>query len=144
MSVGYDAPVDPLDPDRPQAAIGWAQLLEEHRSAGHPYLEVLRSRSLSVGLYALSAGSIDAQSPHTEDEVYLVVAGASLFTAGDETREVRAGDVLFVAAGVPHRFHDISDDLRILVVFAPPEGTLGSGDGAPAAPPAPRAAPGAR
>jgi mannose-6-phosphate isomerase-like protein (cupin superfamily) len=116
--------VDPLDVHRPQAAVSLAHLLEEHRRSGRPYLEFLRSRSLSAGLYVLPAGATDEQSPHTEDEVYLVVAGASLFTAGEETREVRAGDVLYVAAGVAHRFHDISDDLRVLVVFAPPEGTL--------------------
>lgn len=51
------------------------------------------------------------------------MAGGALFTAGNETREVRAGDVIFVAAGVPHRFHDISEELRIVVVFAPAEGT---------------------
>jgi mannose-6-phosphate isomerase-like protein (cupin superfamily) len=83
--------------------------------------EFLRSGSLSAGLYVLPAGAVDGQSPHTEDEVYLMVAGGALFTAGQETREVRAGDVLFVTAGTPHRFHDISEELRIIVVFAPPE-----------------------
>jgi mannose-6-phosphate isomerase-like protein (cupin superfamily) len=111
------------DRDRQQAAFGWATLLRQHREAGRPWLELLRSSSLSAGLYVLPAGAVDEQEPHGEDEVYVVVAGASRFTAGEVTREVRAGDVLFVAAGVPHRFHDISDELRIIVVFAPPEGT---------------------
>lgn len=124
MSAGYDAPVDLPDGQRAQAAISLAHLLEERRRAGRPYLEFLRSPSLSAGLYVLPAGAMDEQSPHSEDEVYLVVAGASLFTAGEETREVRAGDVLYVAAGVAHHFHDISDELRVLVVFAPAEGTL--------------------
>ena len=110
--------------DRSQAAFSWAHLLAEQRAAGQPYMEFLRSRSLSAGLYFLAAGSTDEQAPHAEDEIYLVIAGGSLFTAGEETREVRAGDVLYVGAGVPHRFHDISEDLRIVVVFAPPEGTL--------------------
>ena len=64
------------------------------------------------------------QRPHAEDEVYIVAAGGALFTADDLTREIRAGDVLFVAAGVAHRFHDISEELRLIVVFAPPEGSL--------------------
>jgi hypothetical protein len=29
--------------------------------------------------------------------------------------------VIFVAAGVPHRFHDITQDLDLIVVIAPPE-----------------------
>lgn len=90
---------------------------------GRPYHEFLREASLSVGLYVLPAGGTDGQSPHTEDEVYVVLAGMGRFTAGDDTRDVRPDDTLFVAAGVPHRFHDITVDLRLIVMFAPPEGT---------------------
>jgi len=123
--------MDELDLERPQAAFSWAGLLEMHREGGRPYLEFLRRGSMSCGLYVLPAGATDEQRPHTEDEVYVVTAGGSLFTAGDETREVRAGDVLFVAAGVPHRFHDISEELRIVVIFAPPDGSLGDRATAP-------------
>jgi mannose-6-phosphate isomerase-like protein (cupin superfamily) len=105
-----------------QAAFSWSGLLERHRASGRAYLEVIRTDSLSTGLYVLPAGAVDAQTPHTEDEVYIVMAGGSLFTAGAETREVRAGDILYVPAGVAHRFHDISEELRAIVVFAPPEG----------------------
>jgi mannose-6-phosphate isomerase-like protein (cupin superfamily) len=120
--------MDDLDHDRPQAGFTWPAVIDLHRAAGRPYLEIIRSRSLSSGLYVLPVGAVDAQEPHAEDEVYVVVAGGSLFTAGQETREVRAGDILFVAAGLPHRFHDISEELRIVVIFAPPEG---SGEAAP-------------
>jgi quercetin dioxygenase-like cupin family protein len=114
--------------DDPAASAGftWPALLEAQQVGGRPYLEFLRRPSLSVGLYVLPAGGVDTQQPHTEDEVYVVAAGGALFTAGDQTREVRAGDVLFVAAGVAHRFHDISEELRLIVVFAPPEGSLAS------------------
>jgi mannose-6-phosphate isomerase-like protein (cupin superfamily) len=105
------------------AGFTWTALLEAQRTAGRPYLEFLRSRSLSAGLYVLPAGAVDEQAPHGEDEVYVVAAGGSLFTAGSETREIRAGDVLFVAAGLPHRFHDITEALRLIVVFAPAEGS---------------------
>ena len=93
-----------------------------HESAA--YLEFLREQSMSVGLYVLPAGGVDGQSPHTEDEVYVVLAGHGRFTAADETREVEPTDTIFVAAGVEHRFHDITDELRLIVVFAPPEGSL--------------------
>ena len=82
---------------------------------------------MSIGLYVLPAGATDGQSPHTEDEAYVVLAGRSRFTAGEETRDVAAGDTIFVPAGVPHRFHDITDELRLVVVFAPPEGSLAAG-----------------
>jgi mannose-6-phosphate isomerase-like protein (cupin superfamily) len=96
--------------------------LESLRLAGsRAYLEFLREPSMSAGLYTLPGGGTDGQSPHNEDEVYIVMAGRSRFTAGDETRDVGPGDVIFVAAHVSHRFHDITEELRVIVVFAPPE-----------------------
>ncbi|MEO5964249.1 MAG: cupin domain-containing protein [Candidatus Limnocylindrales bacterium] len=98
-------------------------LLERQAESGGPYLEFLRAPDLSAGLYALAAGAVDGQSPHTEDEVYVVLAGCGRFSAGDDTRDVGPGDTIFVAAGVPHRFHDITDELRLVVVFGPAEGS---------------------
>jgi quercetin dioxygenase-like cupin family protein len=86
-----------------------------------PYLEFLRVPSMSAGLYVLPAGSTDQQRPHHEDEMYCVVRGKSRFRAGEEDREVSAGAVLFVAAEVEHRFYDISEELAVLVFFAPAE-----------------------
>jgi mannose-6-phosphate isomerase-like protein (cupin superfamily) len=97
--------------------------LVERHAAGRPYLEFLRVPDLSLGLYVLEAGSVDGQSPHTEDEAYVVLEGRSSFTAGDETRDVGPGDTIFVAAGVPHRFHDIAERLRLIVMFGPAEGS---------------------
>ena len=124
----YDARMTPSTPG-PHAGILVDGAARAARAAARPYLEFLRSGTLSAGLYVLSAGSRRRAAAPREDEVYVVVAGGSLFTAGAETREVRAGDVLFVAAGVPHRFHDISEELRAIVVFAPPEGHARWGTG---------------
>lgn len=87
------------------------------------WAEFLRVPALSAGLYCLPAGGDDPQQPHTEDEIYYVIRGRARFRAGSEEREVAAGTVLFVPARVEHRFHSISDDLVLLVVFAPAEGT---------------------
>ncbi len=103
------------------SSFGLAELLRRQSGSGRPYLEFLREASMSLGLYVLPAGAVDGQSPHAEDEVYVVLAGNGRFTAAEETRDVTAGDVLFVPAGVPHRFHDIEDELRLIVAFAPPE-----------------------
>jgi mannose-6-phosphate isomerase-like protein (cupin superfamily) len=103
------------------------ELVAAGAAAGAAYHEFLRRPSMSLGLYVLPAGGVDGQSPHTEDEVYVVVAGRSAFTAGLETRGVGPGDTIFVPAGVPHRFHDITEELRLIVVFAPPEGSLAEG-----------------
>ncbi|MCP9958185.1 MULTISPECIES: cupin domain-containing protein [Streptomyces] len=96
--------------------------LEAERVANDgAYLQFLRERNMSVGLYALDAGQPDPQQPHKEDEVYLVVSGRGSITVGTETTQVGRGSVVYVPAGVPHRFHHITEDLRVLVVFSPPE-----------------------
>ena len=84
------------------------------------YREQLREATMSLGTYSIPAGGTDDQQPHREDEVYFVVRGRGAFTGGSETVAVEAGTTLFVAAEEPHRFHDISEDLTILVVFSPP------------------------
>jgi mannose-6-phosphate isomerase-like protein (cupin superfamily) len=89
------------------------------------YREFLRVPDLSAGLYVLEPGGTDPQSPHTEDELYYVVRGSGSITVGDETRTVAAGSLVFVAATVPHRFHDVTERLQILVVFGPAEATRG-------------------
>jgi quercetin dioxygenase-like cupin family protein len=91
------------------------------RESGKRYQEFLRVASMSAGLYALAAGSEDPQSPHSEDELYYVARGKAKFRAGADERAVGPGSLLFVAAGVAHRFYDITEDLQILVFFAPAE-----------------------
>jgi mannose-6-phosphate isomerase-like protein (cupin superfamily) len=97
--------------------------LGRQQAAGAPWIELHRVSDLSCGLYVLAPGAVDGQQPHTEDEVYVVLAGRSRFTAGDETRDCGPGDVIFVPALVPHRFHDITEELRMVVVFGPAEGS---------------------
>ena len=91
------------------------------REAGRLYQEFLRVPDLSAGLYVLDAGATDPQQPHREDELYYVVSGAATITVGDEQRPVSAGSLVFVAAGVAHRFHDITERLELLVLFGPAE-----------------------
>jgi mannose-6-phosphate isomerase-like protein (cupin superfamily) len=73
---------------------------------------------------SLKAGTVDGQKPHTEDEVYFVLSGLAQFGAGAEKHAVGPGSLLFVERLVDHRFYDVTEDLTILVVFAPPEGSL--------------------
>jgi mannose-6-phosphate isomerase-like protein (cupin superfamily) len=87
---------------------------------GHGYLDFLASTKLSVGLAVWPAGSTDRQQPHHEDEVYYVIGGRGSIRVAEEDRTVQTGSLVFVAAGVEHRFHDITEELRVLVFWAPP------------------------
>ena len=104
-----------------------AALEAQRAGSRRPYLEFLRVPALSVGLYTLEAGAVDGQQPHTEDEVYTVMRGRARITVGDAVRDVGPGSVVYVAATVPHRFHDITERLEVLVVFAPAEYSLAAG-----------------
>ena len=93
----------------------------ERAQAGKLYQEFLRVPALSAGIYVLPAGGSDPQKPHKEDEVYYVVRGHAMMRVGSEERVVKSGSVIFVAAQVEHRFFDISEELEVLVFFAPAE-----------------------
>lgn len=96
-------------------------------ATGATYVEQLRTADLSVGTYSLAAGAEDRQSPHTEDEVYVVTSGRAKFTSGGVTIDVGPGSVFFVPALESHRFHDIAEDLAVLVFFGPAERTRAAG-----------------
>ena len=61
----------------------------------------------------------DPQTPHAEDEIYHVLGGRGRIEMDGADHPVGPGDTVFVAAGVEHRFHSITEDLTLLVVFAP-------------------------
>lgn len=101
-------------------------LSAEFQKSNRAWFEFLRVRSLSMGLYRLQAGQTDQQKPHTEDEVYLVLNGKAWFQAGEQRQAVVRGTLIFVERHVEHCFYDITDDLCVLVFFAPAEGSLAS------------------
>lgn len=98
-----------------------ANVNRERAQNGQFYREFLRVPAMSAGLYVLSAGSIDPQVPHHQDELYYVVRGRARFRAAGDDTEITAGSLLFVAAEVEHKFYDITEELAVLVFFAPAE-----------------------
>jgi mannose-6-phosphate isomerase-like protein (cupin superfamily) len=106
--------------------------LESARVAsGRLYHEFISVPDLSGGLYVLDAGASDPQSPHTEDELYIVMSGRAAIRVGEEDRVVGPGSVVFVGRGVPHRFHDITERLVVLVMFGPAESSRAAGAPSP-------------
>lgn len=99
------------------------ELEADRIAAGRRYHEFLSVPDLSAGLYVLEAGATDQQSPHTEDELYYVIEGRARVTVGEDDRAVVPGSMVFVAAQVAHRFHDIEERLVLLVAFGPAEGS---------------------
>jgi quercetin dioxygenase-like cupin family protein len=94
---------------------------QQRAQSGKLYREFLRVPAMSAGLYVLPAGGTDTQRPHHENEIYYVVRGRARFRAEKDDSEVSVGSVIFVAAEVEHRFYDITEELAVLVFFAPAE-----------------------
>ena len=107
---------------RPPASAG-PGCSAQHREEVGPTSSSCAAASMSVGLYVLPAGRAMSSSPTARTRSTSSWPAARSSRPGTETREIRAGDVLFVAAGVPHRFHDITEELRAIVVFAPARGS---------------------
>lgn len=84
------------------------------------FLEVFRRGTLSVELYRPRGH--DPQTPHQQDELYLVVGGSGTYFCAGERRPFQAGDMLFAAAGTAHRFENFSDDFEVWVIFYGPNG----------------------
>jgi len=91
----------------------------ERKVKGGLYLQFISEKNLSVGLYELKAGEPDPQTPHGEDEVYYVLRGRATIRVGTEKQDVRRGSIIYVRAGIDHKFNDIKEDLEVLVFFAP-------------------------
>ena len=87
----------------------------------------LSSDDLSLGTYCIPAGGLDDQTPHTEDEIYVVRSGRATLRTETGTAEVGPGSVIFVPAGETHTFTDVAEDLALVVIFAPSYGSRAPG-----------------
>jgi mannose-6-phosphate isomerase-like protein (cupin superfamily) len=93
-------------------------LAAKREQSKRPYLEFLKVPTLSAGVYALPADGQDQQKPHAQDEVYYIASGRAMIQVGKEDVPVQPGSVVFVKAGIEHRFHSIKEELKILVFFS--------------------------
>jgi mannose-6-phosphate isomerase-like protein (cupin superfamily) len=98
-----------------------SELVAEGRVRARSYHEFLRVSALSAGVYVLPAGTADAQQPHRQDELYYVIRGKARIKSGDRHIPVQSGSVIYVEAGLEHRFIEIEEELQVLVMFAPAE-----------------------
>ena len=97
------------------------QLLAQRDQGGRSYLEFLRVPAMSAGIYILPSGGNDLQRPHDQDEIYYVISGAAKIRLRNEEKQVEKGNLIFVEAGLDHRFFDIQQEIVLLVFFAPAE-----------------------
>ena len=103
------------------------QTLISHRDAAAAPLSPGRASALllshgSMTLRWYAPKGTDPQTPHNQDEIYIVASGTGTFVRGDERVRFGPNDALFVGAREMHRFEDFSDDFATWVVFYGPDG----------------------
>ena len=86
---------------------------------------LMRHGTMTLRYYAPSGH--DPQTPHEQDEIYIVASGSGTFALGKdegalERRRFGPGDAIFAPAGWVHRFEDFSGDFATWVVFFGPKG----------------------
>jgi mannose-6-phosphate isomerase-like protein (cupin superfamily) len=85
--------------------------------AGEHAVALLKRGALDVRLALAPRVPPTEVTPHTQDEVYVIVRGQGVLFHDGKRDRFEAGDLLFVAAGVDHRFEDYSEDLAVWVIF---------------------------
>ena len=93
------------------------KLLEDNE---FPFVVVMKHGTMSLEYFA--PVNTDTQTPHKQDEIYVVVKGDGFFFREGERVACKKGDVLFVPAGMDHRFENFSDDFATWVIFYDPDG----------------------
>src|SRR5450631_809020 len=90
------------------------ELEQQRAQAGKSYMESLRVPAMSAGVYTLPLEGTDPQKPHNEDEMYYVVRGRARMRVGAADEAISTGSVIFVGAGVEHRFYDVAEELLVM------------------------------
>jgi mannose-6-phosphate isomerase-like protein (cupin superfamily) len=84
------------------------------------FITLFQHGTLEIEVY--QPDKVDRQTPHTRDEVYVIIAGTGRFFNNGTYVNFGPGDFLFVKAGHEHRFEDFTDDFSTWVIFYGPEG----------------------
>jgi mannose-6-phosphate isomerase-like protein (cupin superfamily) len=107
-------------PDKMSNHLSISQAADLLKKSGNLFTEVFKHGTLSVEFY--KPEKTDNQIPHDRDEAYIIATGTGSFYNNGMATDFKAGDFLFVPAGVEHRFIDFTNDFSTWVFFYGPVG----------------------
>ena len=85
-----------------------------------PFAVMMKHGTMTIEYFAPQ--ELDTQTPHKQDEIYIVIKGHSTFYRNGERVSCKKNDILFVPAGMEHYFENFSDDFAVWVIFYGPSG----------------------
>ncbi|MBA2744310.1 MAG: cupin domain-containing protein [Chthoniobacterales bacterium] len=87
----------------------------------HEFVGETRGAPFSAYIVTAKPGQGPALHTHPYVEVAFTIEGSATITVGDEEREVKAGGIVVIPAGTPHRFVNSGDTmLRQIDIHASP------------------------
>ena len=89
-------------------------------TAGERAISVYQRGTLDVALSIPETPK--HQTPHPQDEVYVVVRGRGVLILDGKREPIAEGDLVFVAAGTEHQFERTRDGFAVWRVFYGPPG----------------------
>lgn len=95
--------------------ISLLQALQKLQQQDEPFAIMMQQGTMTVEYFA--PRGIDTQSPHKQDEIYIITSGHAGFYRNGEMVSCKANDILFVPKGMPHHFVDMSHDFGTWVIF---------------------------
>jgi len=98
--------------------ISTLQALERLQREGTDLVNLSRNGNLSIDIY--KPRGTDRQKPHDKDEVYIVISGKGTLNCNNKKTDCTPGDILYVPAGMEHRFEGFSTDFVTWAVFTGP------------------------
>lgn len=120
--IGFHTPQDAVTqpyPGKHHIDSKWA-LQQLHTETANTWQGLFKRGSLEIEIY--QPRGHDPQQPHWCDEIYFVISGTGFFRNGNERNAFKPGDVMFVPAGVDHRFEDFSEDFATWAILLGSEG----------------------
>ena len=82
--------------------------------------DLCSGRHLLVGLNCFEPGQVQAVHTHAgADKFYLVLSGRATISVGEESREVRAGELVWAPADLPHGVPSVAERTVMLVGIGP-------------------------
>jgi mannose-6-phosphate isomerase-like protein (cupin superfamily) len=88
--------------------------------AGEHAVRLMQRGSLDIALSI--PASPTQQTPHEQDELYVIIRGRGVLLHNGSRDAVEAGDLVFVAAGADHQLEGRSKDFAVWRVFYGPHG----------------------
>ncbi len=89
----------------------------ELRRVDKYWTSYIEKENFEVGTLRLASNENDPQSPHTSDEIYLVLAGNGYLNIDGTDYEIKQNNSYFIPKNTKHYFHSNTEEILAFYVL---------------------------